>query len=684
MKLPTVRLSRANRRILCNPTQRLNESWTKYMTAVKAAGATFDTVHRQQSIPEDRMKELIRALSTAGFEVEVEEALLKHLEKAKARHEEKRAEAKTLHDAAIARMNVIDEDLATRGLALYPYQRDGVRWLSHRKGAGLFDEMGLGKTVQALISAPDGAPILVVAPAAVKGVWRRETRRWRPDLGWPIVLSGRKSFKWPIPGDIIVTNYDILPELTNIGTKEQPRYALPEWLPEPRAGTVLIFDECHMLKNPKAKRTVASRLISQAVRKAGGFAWGLTGTPLLNRPPELWHVLSVLDVAKEAFGTRGNFKALFNPWTNEPDPAVAHRLREVSLMRRRKEVMPDLPTKTYRDVSVPIDADTRKLADELTRKLLDSGIDLTKIQSVAELVASTKNTPITIGEISTVRAALAQAKTGKLLELVEEHEAEEKPVVVFCYHRGPIDAIAKRPGWVKVTGAETGLERTRIVEQFAQGRLKGIACTIRAAGIGIDGLQRASHEVIFVDLDWTPGWNQQSEDRVCRIGQDRGVIITTLIADHLMDRKVIELLSAKTRVIEHSVNASARATVEEQFVDEDPEDRVTVKVAKGPAPDPGDSSAPAFLHLPNLWALTHPIPSSTRTISTGLSTHGRHTCSPRPHVSSSPAAASASCIFSCHSRRRIAGSPRFTACQWDAGIGCERSQFTRRSRPNSR
>jgi hypothetical protein len=71
--------------------------------------------------------------------------------------------------------------------------------------------------------------------------------------------------------------------------------------------------------------------------------------------------------------------------------------------------------------------------------------------------------------------------------------------------------------------------------------------------------------VLFVDLDWTPGWNQQAEDRVCRIGQDRGVNIVTLIADHELDRKVTALLTHKARIIEASVNASARSTVEEQF-----------------------------------------------------------------------------------------------------------------------
>jgi hypothetical protein len=80
-------------------------------------------------------------------------------------------------------------------------------------------------------------------------------------------------------------------------------------------------------------------------------------------------------------------------------------------------------------------------------------------------------------------------------------------------------------------------------------------------------LQRASCTAIFNDLDWTPGWNEQARDRICRIGQDRGVHIVMLVADHALDLRLLEILEAKEAIIDGAVNASARATVEEQFDD---------------------------------------------------------------------------------------------------------------------
>jgi len=109
----------------------------------------------------------------------------------------------------------------SRGLALYPYQAVGVSWLKDRTGALLADEMGCGKTVQALAALPENAMCVVIAPAAVKGVWMAEARRWRPDLHVSI-LSGRGSFRWPrSPKQELIEVEEIVG--WNCGPEEQDR-----------------------------------------------------------------------------------------------------------------------------------------------------------------------------------------------------------------------------------------------------------------------------------------------------------------------------------------------------------------------------------------------------------------------------------------------------------------------------
>jgi hypothetical protein len=128
-------------------------------------------------------------------------------------------------------------------------------------------------------------------------------------------------------------------------------------------------------------------------------------------------------------------------------------------------------------------------------------------------------------------------------------------VIVFSYHRAAVDLLASRPGWAVITGDTPPEQRQHIVTEFQGGRLKGVAGTIQAAGTGLT-LTRAN-QAIFVDLAWTPALNAQAEDRICRIGQTRGVIITRLIAEHMLDERVAELLLVKQKLIESAIEKAA-------------------------------------------------------------------------------------------------------------------------------
>jgi len=444
----------------------------------------------------------------------------------------------------------LDARLEGTGLSPFPYQRIGIGYLCTRKAAGLFDEMGLGKTIQAILAARAlqetgdavacSARVVVVCPKVAKGVWARELARW-----WPApavsILQGRGSFRWPESGEIVITNKDILNDDCTV----------------PPDGAILIADEAHAYKNPRAQCTKRFREMSFRVLKTEhGRVWVMTGTPLLNRPDELWNVLEAADLGKEAFGTRAAFSRMSMYGV---DAKVPTALRKVSLLRRREEVLPDLPTKIYRDIEaecVQDDEELKTLCDEAWQALLDycakRGISL---DDALDEVSNFKG-GVTFEMMSRVRHRLSMAKIKTLLEVLEEHEDSDDPVVVFSAHRAPIDTLATRGGWGVITGDQTGQRREETVSMFQDGRLRGIAATIQAGGIAIT-LTRA-HEAVFVDLAWTPALNTQAEDRICRIGQTRGVIITRLIADHILDRKVTAALDRKQALITAAVDASAR------------------------------------------------------------------------------------------------------------------------------
>lgn len=606
-----IRLEADGHGVVARPTQFLDrESFSSYVAACRKGGMRYHPVRRGQVGRSESVYQVIRELSAVGFVVSVDESVQALLDGHREKMKEEASRARALHDAALERMKRIDVELAKRGLALFGYQRDGVRWLSHRDGAGLFDEMGLGKTVQALLAAAEGAPMLVVCPAAVKGVWYSETRRWRSDIGWPRVLRGRHSFRWPFPGEMLITNYDILPRIRGEAELKGKR---PDWsklelegATRPKPGTVVIADECHLLKGNQTLRHRRFKVLAHQARAEQGRVWGLTGTPMLNRQMELWNVLDAIGIASEVFGTKRHFYRLTNAYCGSygmqfgsTRPEVPKLLQRCTLLRRRDDVLQDLPTKMHRSVVVEgLDDAVRRLMDEFLERLRKAGVDITEA-SLADLQAVLKQ-PVIFEMMSKIRAALATAKIPATVESVEPFEDAGEPVVVFSAHRAPVLALGSRPGWGAITGSTPAAERTRLVEEFQAGRLAGLAGTVKAAGVGLT-LTKA-HQAIFVDREWTPALNTQAEDRICRIGQTRGVIITNLTADHPIDERLEELLTEKTENIDETVNASARTTVEEQFADEIAGLSVTVE---------DTVAAPATeVPLPNLRALVDRARSS--------------------------------------------------------------------------
>lgn len=540
--------------------------FTSYLAATH--GARF--VNPFKVAPIAKAITIVKNLHDAGFVVNMPPDLAATLQA-------KTAEIKEGVVQATGRAAKIDEALRARGLALFPFQKTGVQWLASRASGGLLaDDMGLGKTIQALTALPEGGPVVVVGPAVAKGVWESEAAKWRPDLK-VTVLSGRKSFRWPAPGEMVVTNFDILSD--DIG--EAPE------------GVVVIADEAHVLKSFKTAKTQRFRALSEKARARGGKVWLLTATPLLNRPAELWGLLQAAGIANEAFGSWSNYMRLYGAYKDQwgatiwgdPSPEVSECLKKVSLRRMKVDVLKELPTKTWRDITIDLDEkvkkacakaaslletytrfsrinDEEKPSDLVARETLEAttafkakyGEDLSKVLEDAETLLQ-RVSGLDFNEIAKARAALATAKIPALLELVEDYEATNEPLVVFSAHRAPIDIFKNRPGWAVITGDTPPEERQRIQDEFQAGNLKGIAGTIKAAGVAIT-LTRASN-AIFVDLEWTPALNSQAEDRLLRIGQTRGVLITTLVANFPLDKRVHELLTYKRNLIKMAVDASS-------------------------------------------------------------------------------------------------------------------------------
>ena len=311
---------------------------------------------------------------------------------------------------------------------LYPFQQEGVAWLRCQRRALLADDPGVGKTCQMLLALSDDQAVIVVSPASAKSVWESETKKWRPDFQ-ARVLERRQMHDFGGTKRVVtILNYDILPEPTYAlfgkafpagpmipGTREKiqasidvvMRKSLPMvsdvtraqfmkkqgWRIRPFARalphldfakTTLIFDEAHLLKERTSLRHAAAMILSQRVRDAGGRVYGLTATPMPNTPPELFAVLEVLGLEKRVFGPKPfngflkDFQAKkkhFGGFTYKaPMPAFYER-RDLAILRReKKDVLPQLPPVTFRDIQVPLSRRSSVECDKLEEALRERGV----------------------------------------------------------------------------------------------------------------------------------------------------------------------------------------------------------------------------------------------------------------------------------------------------------------------
>ena len=420
-----------------------------------------------------------------------------------------------------------------RGVAVgaYPYQLMGVRFISERSRCLLGDEPGLGKSLTSLLAIPDGYGTLAIVPATLKFNWVAECKKWRPDLT-PRVLNSDSlpDVLWPPLGEVWIINPDALPEA-------------PPAHEHRRNPVFIIADEAHLYKNTKTKRHKAVHAWNLAASKV----CIMTGTPMTNRPMDLWGTLQVAGLATKAFGTKQYFKNLFevgerNELIN-PKPEVPRRLRSVMLRRTQDEVLKELPPAihTQHIVSKVIPAALAEKLDTAYEKI-EAALDMNELPPIEQM--------------SMVRALLATFKVTEMHELIETYEENDTPLVVFSAHKDPVLSAAARPGWASITGETKNEDRQRIVEDFQDGKLKGVALTVQAGGVGLT-LTRAAH-MLFVDLDWTPALNAQAEARIKRIGQKAAhVHYTTMVVQHPVDARVLQLLEHKTKLFRQSIDAVA-------------------------------------------------------------------------------------------------------------------------------
>jgi SWI/SNF-related matrix-associated actin-dependent regulator of chromatin subfamily A-like protein 1 len=421
--------------------------------------------------------------------------------------------------------------------SLYPHQADGIAFLVSKKRAILADDMGLGKTRQAIVAMDAGCPqgvILVVCPASIKLNWKREILM--VDETASVEVLGIDGVQTDAPRWIII-NYDIL-------GKHAERLHAIDW-------SGIVLDEAHFIKNASQRTNHCLKLLGVQA-KAGApligpdFVFLLTGTPMTNRPKDLFNLFrsvghpaarSFLSFAKRYCDAYRNDYGWVTTGASNLDE-LNLLMKEVSIRRLKDEVL-DLPPKVRS--WVPVDVSNSKAALNAVEGFLSwySGTD-----------PSQPNDREFLARLTKVRTALHKAKFNAVHERIKDVIATGKKVIVFTCFTDGINRHKKKLGdlAVTITGSASSAKRMDAVDRFqTDDSVRVVLCNIIAGGVGIT-LTAGTH-VIFQDLDWVPANHAQAEDRCYRMGQDQRVTVEYFHADRTLDTYIATLLERKMELI---------------------------------------------------------------------------------------------------------------------------------------
>lgn len=430
---------------------------------------------------------------------------------------------------------------------LKPYQLEGAWQIHQWDGRALLaDEMGLGKTFQALyycLKRKSARPIVVICPASLKYNWEREASMHVGMVSE--VLDGRKTprGKPRIIAPILIINYEILHYWVKYLRALRPQ--------------IVIIDEAHYIKNIASKRCKAVVNLVEGVP----HVIGISGTPLTNRPAELWPILSI--VRPDVFKNR--FKYLFKycrprktPWGWVYDGAkhldeLHEKLKRLCMIRRlKKDVLKELPPKER--IVVPVGLTDRREYDDAANNF----INWLGKQSLEKARKAKKSQALV--QVGYLLRLCAKLKVPYVYDWVDNFlEGSEGKLVVFTCHRKMIDLLHERYGKqsVIVDGRVKGLHRQKAVDAFQRNpRVRIFLGNIKAAGVGLT--LTASSTCVYTDLPWTPGDLVQGEDRIHRIGQNKVATIYYLVARKTIEEKLCKILQDKQDILAEVLDGGGR------------------------------------------------------------------------------------------------------------------------------
>lgn len=455
-------------------------------------------------------------------------------------------------------------------LDAYPYQLDAVMAVKDLPYSAIFHEQGLGKTKIAIdlviswLTEDIVDTIFIITKKSLIQNWVNEINTHSYITPRTLLSNNRRENNAALNSPVVlyVMNYEVISvnfELLKLFQKTC------------RIGAIL--DESQKIKNPNSNLTKCFHLL------ANGFIRRviMTGTPVANRPFDLWSQIKFLDDGEALGKSFVEFKNKTDLPKNENQKktysatleSIINKVKSFSIRETKKSSGLELPSKTILTHSVKMEllqtqiyADYRdKLAHEFegpNGKIKDSAEYILK--RLLRLVQCASN-PILIDE----SYKELPGKFSKLNAILNKARLKGEKTIVwtsFIENANWLSSQLSSYNPVKVHSKLAIEDRNNALQKFKIDP----ACLLLVAtpGAAKEGLTlTVANHAVFYDRGFSLDDYLQAQDRIHRISQTQKCFVHNLISKGTIDEWVDRLLTAKY----HAAQLSQGDISQSEFLD---------------------------------------------------------------------------------------------------------------------
>lgn len=461
------------------------------------------------------------------------------------------ANAKKLFSERTANFSVLNQNptsdsILNAPLRLYDYQEEIFSSMLKEKRAICSMEMGSGKTLTTIAcygwvrkNLKSNAKLLVICPKSLKMQWAKEVDR---------ALSVDSLLINNVDSLVKRDDYDVHIVTYQFFARHAEKFENANY-------DMAVMDEIQFIRNSESKAWAAAMTIKSE------FFFGLSGTVIENSLSDLYAIMNVIAPGylgpKWKFGTRfQNLVAVTKKsiiFSGVKNVSQLHEKLRGKVFGYNKLVLPKI---SHHYQAVMMSGDQTEYHDhyygeakKLLAKSLSQGLSFAErmvLQSYLLKARQACNTE----ELILKDKEVCSPKVESIIDAIKRYGSQNKKVVVFSQWTEFLSILARyltdeEIGFVFFTGKESERQRQRSLSEFTNNPTIQVFLASDAGGVGLDGLQLASHVVMHTELPWNPARLDQRTGRVYRIGQTKPVDVLYFYTPNSIEEHILQVLQGK-------------------------------------------------------------------------------------------------------------------------------------------